>query len=161
MILFVLLASVVLGVDALSKLLSTYYLAEYGVVRVLSGVLELRLTRNSGMALGIMSGNSVAIIVLPLAVMVAGYFLLRRYERTSFKTVALALIFGGFLGNFIERVSRGFVLDMIYFPFMPWFVCNLADVAICAGVAMLAASLLFRPKDWREKHAKADPSGDE
>jgi len=39
---------------------------------------------------------------------------------------------------------------MIYFPFLPWFVCNVADIAICAGVALLAGSLLFRPQDWKE-----------
>ena len=40
---------------------------------------------------------------------------------------------------------------MIYFPFLPWFVCNVADIAISAGVAMLAASLLLRPGDWQER----------
>lgn len=57
---------------------------------------------------------------------------------------------GGFLGNFLERLWHGWVLDMIYFPFLPWFVCNVADIAICAGVALLAGSLLFRPQDWKE-----------
>ena len=45
----------------------------------------------------------------------------------------------------------GYVLDMVYFPWMPWYVCNVADIAICAGIAMLMFSLLFRPADWTLK----------
>ena len=69
---------------------------------------------------------------------------------TPFTQTACGLVLGGFLGNFLERLWHGWVLDMIYFPFLPWFVCNVADIAICTGVALLAASLLFRPQDWKE-----------
>ena len=68
--------------------------------------------------------------------------------------MACGLILGGFLGNYLERLLQGYVVDMIYFPFMPWFVCNVADAAVCFGVALLMFSLLLRPQDWREKNAK-------
>lgn len=153
-----LLAALVMLADALTKLLAVKLLDGAGTVRVLDGLLEFRLFANDGMALGLFSGNDIAIIVLPLCVMTAGFFLIRRYVMTPFKGAAISLVLGGFLGNFIERLLRGFVLDMIYFPFMPWFVCNVADIAICAGVLLLAVSLLFRPSDWREKSAKDKPN---
>lgn len=151
------LAVSTLAIDSLTKWWATAALTGQGVTAI-PGLLELRLTFNDGMALGIMSGGGIAIILLPLAVIGAGYFILRRYEPTLFVRTACGLILGGFLGNFIERLFKGYVVDMIYFPFMPWFVCNVADIVICAGVTMLAVSLLFRPKDWREKHAKDDPN---
>ncbi|MEG0492756.1 MAG: signal peptidase II [Clostridia bacterium] len=142
---------VALLLDTLTKLAAAYAL--HGTVVVFRGLLELRLTRNTGMALGILSDNAVANCVLPIVVMVCGYLVLRKYHMTAFTYGATGLVVGGFLGNFIQRLLNGYVLDMIYFPFMPWFVCNVADVAICAGVVMLGVSLLLRPKDWRERDA--------
>ena len=137
-----------LALDAGTKWLASELLA--GRTVALGWLVELRLTRNDGMALGLFAGNRAAGMLLPLAVIVAGWLLLRRYCPTVFTRVAAGLIVGGFLGNFLERLWHGWVLDMIYFPFLPWFVCNVADIAICAGVALLAGSLLFRPQDWKE-----------
>lgn len=124
----------------------------------LPGLLEIRVTHNTGMALGILRGGGLAVFLLPPAVILAGWFLLRRYQPTRYIRVATGLIAGGFLGNFLERMIRGYVVDMFYFPFLPWFVCNVADIAICAGVGMLVISILFRPGDWREKHGKDEPA---
>ena len=125
-----------LALDAGTKWLASELLA--GRTVALGWLVELRLTRNDGMALGLFAGNRAA------------GMLLRRYRLTPFTQTACGLVLGGFLGNFLERLWHGWVLDMIYFPFLPWFVCNVADIAICAGVALLAGSLLFRPQDWKE-----------
>lgn len=151
------IAAVTTLLDIAAKRAATQLLS-MGSVVVLPGVLELRLTHNDGMALGILSGNMAAIVVFPLVVIACGFLLLRKYECTRFIGIASGLVLGGFLGNFIQRLLLGYVVDMIYLPFMPWFVCNVADIAICVGVFMFGISLLFRPKDWREKHAK-DQSG--
>lgn len=136
------------ALDALTKWLAARLLQ--GRTVSLGVLLELRLTRNEGMALGLFAGSRWAGVLLPLAVIVCGWLLMRRYKTTAFTQIAYGLILGGFLGNFIERLWRGWVLDMLYFPFLPWFVCNMADIAICAGVTLLAFSLLRRPQDWKE-----------
>ncbi len=146
--LFWAVTAVVLALDAGSKLWAVQALVQR--TTVLPGVLELRLSRNNGMALGLFSGNWLANLLLPLAVIVAGWLLMRRYRPTAFTRVAAGLIVGGFLGNFGERLFFGSVVDMLYFPWLPWFICNGADIAICFGVAMLVISTLFRPQDWRE-----------
>ena len=137
-----------LALDAGTKWLASELLA--GRTVALGWLVELRLTRNDGIALGLFAGNRAAGMLLPLAVILCGWLLLRRYRLTPFTQTACGLVLGGFLGNFLERLWHGWVLDMIYFPFLPWFVCNVADIAICAGVALLAGSLLFRPQDWKE-----------
>lgn len=148
--LMILVAAATLLCDLATKALASAWL-QGAEVRVIPGLLEWRLTHNQGMALGILSGDRLANLLLPLAVIAGGLFLLRRYQPTRFTRTAAGLILGGFLGNFVQRLARGYVVDMIYFPFMPWFVCNAADIAICAGVGMLVLSVLFRPKDWRER----------
>lgn len=121
---------------------------------VLPRLLEMRYTQNRGMALGFLAGQWLANLALPVVAVVVWVLLGRRYEPTRFKRVASALMLGGFVGNFLDRLLFGYVVDMIYFPWLPWFVCNVADIAICAGVVMLVVSLLLRPRDWREKRAE-------
>ena len=138
-----------LAADAGTKWLAARLLQ--GAEIRLGWLAELRLTQNTGMAFGMFSGNLLANILLPLAVVVCGWRLMRRYRRTRFTSVACGLILGGFIGNFVQRLVQGYVLVMLYFPWLPWFVCNVADVCICLGVALLAVSLLLRPQDWEEK----------
>ena len=95
--LFWAVAAAALALDVGSKLWAVRSLEQ--AVTVLPGILELRLSRNNGMALGLLSGNWLANLLLPLAVIVAGWLLMRRYCPTVFTRVAAGLIVGGFLGN--------------------------------------------------------------
>lgn len=147
--LFWIAALLALGLDIGSKMLAAGWLGDQTVT--LGWLVELRLTQNTGMALGIFSDNAVAAIVLPVTAILCGWGLMRRYRITRFTAAACGLVVGGFIGNFGERLLHGYVLDMIYFPWLPWFVCNVADICICFGVALLAFSLIFRPQDWQEK----------
>ena len=146
--LFWIIALSSLGLDAASKVLAAHFLQESTVK--LGWLAELYLTKNTGMALGIFADHALAGIILPVAAILCGWFMMRRYRITRFTAAACGLIVGGFIGNFGQRLWQGYVLDMIYLPWMPWFVCNVADICICFGVAALAFSLLFRPQDWQE-----------
>ncbi len=147
------IAAATLLVDLLSKRLATAHLSS-GDMTVIPGLLTLRLTHNDGIALGLMSGNQIALLILPVVIVLAGWLMLRKYESTRLIRIASGLILGGFAGNYLERLLQGYVVDMLYFPFLPWFVCNVADVAVCAGVGLMVISLLLRPQDWREKNAE-------
>ena len=136
------------AVDRLTKAVALSNLALGERVVVWSGVLEWRMTRNQGMALGFLAGKPVLIMILPMLTMLLGWLLIRRYRTTAFSRFALAMVVGGFLGNFVDRLTVGYVPDMVYFPWMPWYICNVADIAISIGVALLVISLLFRPNDW-------------
>ena len=110
---------------------------------------------NTGMAFGLLADNALAGILLPLTAVLCGWLLMRHYRITRFTAAACGLVLGGFIGNFAERLLFGYVRDMIFLPWLPWFVCNVADIFICFGVALLAFSLLLRPQDWEER-GKAD-----
>ena len=143
------IASVVFALDRAAKLLAEKHITQ--PITAIPGVLELRLTRNTGMALSLLSGNTVAVIALPLLAIGVCLLAFRKYRLTAYTRVAVGLVLGGFAGNWMDRVLLGYVPDMLYFPWLPWFVCNVADVAICAGVVLIAVSLLCRPQDWRER----------
>lgn len=136
------------ALDRLGKWLALQLLAPGARVEVWAGVLEWRLTRNSGMALGLFAGFPWLTAVLPVLMVLVGWLVLRRYPPTPYRRVAAALVLGGFLGNYLDRLTVGFVTDMVYFPWMPWYICNGADIAITLGVGMLILNLLLRPDDW-------------
>ncbi len=148
MTVFWILSALTLIMDRAAKLIAQNAMTLGERIVVIGGLLELRFTHNTGMALGILAGNVLAGIALPLIAITAGVFILRRYRLSRFVLAAAGLILGGFFGNFLVRVFIGYVLDMIYFPWLPFFICNVADVAITCGAALIGISLLFRPKDW-------------
>ena len=140
-----------LAADMFTKHMAARHLTvEY--FEAIPGLLSLQLRQNRGIALGMLEGNKLVLLVLC-------WLMLRRYHPTNYVRFAAGLILGGFLGNYIERVFNGYVLDMLYFPFLPWFICNVADIAIVAGVVLLMFSVIFRPDDWREKLAKETDDG--
>jgi len=136
-----------LVLDQASKLwlLFVFDLARRGAVQV-TPFLDLVLAWNVGISFGWFQSESPAaqIILMTIkavAVIVLGIWMAR--SRTLLATVALGLIIGGAIGNAIDRFAYGAVVDFALFhvqiggkPFN-WYVFNLADVAIVAGVAAL------------------------
>ena len=149
-------AIVVLALDQASKLwlLSVFDIAHRGAVK-LTPFFDLVLAWNVGISFGWFQNDSaVAQVVLmtikAVAVIVLAIWMAR--SRTLVATTALGLIIGGAIGNAIDRFAYGAVVDFALFhvqiggkPFN-WYVFNLADVAIVAGVAaLLYDSLLGVP----------------
>ena len=139
-------------VDRFSKLWAAEALPSQGNVLVIPGLLELIYSENRGMALGILSGNTAATLLMPIAALGLWFFMFRLYRHSWYIAIASALMLGGFAGNFVDRLLFGYVVDMVFFPFLPWFICNVADIAISISVGMIAASLLWRPQDWSKEH---------
>ncbi len=124
--------------DQTTKHVATSALADGRIVTLLPGVLDLRLANNPGVAFSLMDGwGAVAIASVQLAVL-AGALLLwwrGRGAGAAFH-VALALVVGGAVANLWDRLARGAVVDFVHLAHWPVF--NVADVAIVAGVALLA-----------------------
>ena len=112
-------------------------------------VSENQTVRNSGMAFGMFQGNSAVILIVSMLLLAACFFLLRKTRPSGLAPIALSMIAGGALGNMIDRMLYGYVIDM--FPFFGWFVFNVADVGVVAGAVLCGWSLLFRPQDWSAK----------
>lgn len=121
------------------------------VVSVIPGILDFRYIENTGAAFGIFQGNTTILIFVSIgvvAILAAVFWKLILYSRLL--AFAFGLQFGGAIGNLIDRVRLGFVVDFVDGPLLP--VWNIADAGITVGVVILAAVLLFIP-DW------SDPEG--
>ena len=138
--------------DRLVKIWTLITLADGTILHLWPGVFRLVYAENTGAAFGIFSRTPWVGYVLTPLVLLLGYFLLRGYRLGLWPKLCAGAILGGALGNYLDRLLYGFVIDMIDVTFMDFAVFNLADAAICAGGALLAASHLFRTNDWRPQH---------
>jgi signal peptidase II len=143
----VLAAIATLIVDQASKLwlLHVFDIAHRGVVRV-TPFFDLALAWNPGISFGWFQSESPSAQILLMAVKAAAVIALAIWmarSRTPLATVALGLIIGGAIGNGIDRFAYGAVVDFALFHVQigentfNWYVFNLADAAIVAGVAAL------------------------
>jgi signal peptidase II len=135
----------VVGVDQALKLLvaSTRHL---GVsTSVLDGILSLTYVRNPGVAFGLLP--QVPVLVPALIALTLLFLLFYNEARWVYQPRvqgALALLAGGAVGNLIDRLRLGAVVD--YIDFHIWPVFNVADLAVTTGAALLVLSLVARPK---------------
>lgn len=104
------------------------------------GPLKFTLTHNDGVAFGLAGGGGVFVIILSAVALIALGVFVASVPGRSATWLAGGLIFGGAVGNLIDRVRLGYVTDFILFPHWPAF--NLADCAITIGVVILAWTLI-------------------
>ncbi len=136
-------AAAALAVDQSSKLAAVATLVEGGSVPVLGDWVRLTLTHNTGSAFGLVSSSAVLIAAGGLVCLgIAAYALLGGPSRAPRRELPLGLVLGGSLGNLVDRVRTGGVVDFV--DLRVWPVFNLADAAITVGVALLAFDIVRR-----------------
>jgi signal peptidase II len=141
---FILAALLVAGADQASKFWLRGHLS-LGESLLEGWLWQFTLGHNYGIAFGIPLPTEVSlglsIGVMLMIVLIFWHYPILHYNKPS---ISLGLILGGCLGNLIDRLYLGYVIDFIDFPFWPTF--NLADSAIVIGVIVLAYFLLRRGK---------------
>ena len=153
-----LLAAVLLvAVDQLIKWWATEVLQPMGAMTLLPGVVELRYYLNDGMAFSMLSGRQGLLIAVTSIVLIGVLFMLVRRKMHPMERVAWTLILGGGVGNLIDRVLNGVVVDYVNVLFVDFAVFNFADMCITGGVILLMACVL---RDSFKKEAKEEkPTG--
>ncbi len=137
-------------------------LDDLGGVRTVTGFFQLRFVPNEGVSLGLLPAHSDATrwALVALTAAIAGgvlAWMLRETKRQEL--VGLGLVLGGALGNILDRIRLGYVVDFADLHFGEWrpfLVFNVADAAITIGVLILLAGALFA----RDKHPDAGDAGD-
>lgn len=135
------LAALCVALDQWTKRLATLHLAFAEPVRLVGELVQLTYTRNSGIAFGMFAGRNYPFYLFSLAAAGAVLWMFARHERmTTLRRLALALILGGALGNFVDRVRYGEVVDFILLSWRRWSfpVFNLADTFVTVGVVLFA-----------------------
>lgn len=139
-------SALVILVDQIAKQLIVRNLNWYDVVPVIPH-LNIVYMKNTGAAFSMMSDASpVLFVLLGVGVSIGILLWLRRHPRDQhLVAVALSLIMGGALGNVIDRVTRGYVVDFVDFYVGSWHFAafNIADSAISCGAALLILDMLI------------------
>ena len=135
-VLSVLAAAVLVGVDQLIKRWATVVLLPKTAMTLIPGVLELRYFLNDGMAFSMLAGKQKLLIAVTSLMLLGVLWMLFARKLTPLERVAWTLVLGGGIGNLIDRVLNGEVVDYINLLFMRFAVFNFADICVCVGVAL-------------------------
>jgi len=151
---YLLLIAAVVVFDQLTKALVVRQIGLHDYVPLVDGLVSLSHVRNHGAAFGLLSDwnlpyQSLLLSVLSLAALgaIATYFL-RLPAAARLPRMALALVLGGAVGNVIDRLRLGYVVDFVhvYWREYQWPDFNAADSAITIGVALLVIDILSSPE---------------
>jgi len=140
-------------IDQLSKWLVCRYIPEQGSITIWKGIFSLTHIKNPGAGMGLLAGQLWLLVPIAALVIIGVTVYMIKKKPSSFLLItSLTLVVSGALGNLIDRIFLGEVVDFLnfsglYFPY----IFNLADVGVVCGVVLCTFSLLFRPQDWRKK----------
>jgi signal peptidase II len=138
-----LLIGLAFAADRLSKWWAASYLAEHGTTH-LNRFLTIRESYNRGVVFGLFQGAGPLIGWLSLFILLVLVLYLRQLPRSAWlPRIGLALVIGGALGNLVDRITAGQVLDFLATP-LPFGIFNVADLLINGGVLLFGFGLLLQ-----------------
>ena len=117
---------------------------------LVEGFMDLTFVENRGVAFGMFSGQRWFILLMTgiIAVGLIWFYKAMPKKKEYFPLrVSLVMVLSGAIGNIIDRLFRGYVVDFFEFTFFEWPVFNVADIYVVVGVTLLALMILFVVKD--------------
>ena len=142
MIYFVIVAGIILFDRIVKKIVvANMFVGE--TIPVMEDIFHITYIQNRGAALSLWEHQWVVLIVFPAIVMIAGlvFLFIKRKTWDKLYLISIALICGGGMGNLIDRVLHGYVVDMFDFRVFPVF--NIADIFICVGCGLMLIYVIF------------------
>ena len=153
-VLMALFAVVAVVLDQLSKAWVVEHIAWKEIVPVWDKVFHLTYEQNTGAAFSSFQGMRwlFLLIFVVFTVAVVWEFIKKRMPFTTFERWCIAAVFAGGLGNMIDRLRLGYVVDMIAVEFINFPVFNVADCFItCGCIALMVHLVLFNREFWKEE----------
>lgn len=159
MLLFILLLIGTVVLDQLTKYWVLQSLVPIGTYKLWPDVLHFTYVENRGAAFGMLADHRwVFMVISTLAILALVVYMCIARPKSRFEVVSLAFIAGGGIGNMIDRIFRGFVVDFIDVTCINFYVFNVADSFVCVGCGMMLLYLLLSEID--EKKAKKSAPAD-
>ena len=155
--LYLIFVAGIVGADQITKYLTVANIALGQDVPFLPGFLGLTYVQNTGAAFSSFEGMQW-LFALIFAVFTAGViweYRKQSFHLSRFEWWCLMAVYGGGLGNMIDRVRLGYVVDMIETKFIRFPVFNVADCFItCGCIAMMVSLILFNKEFWKDEKKK-------
>ena len=144
----------IVAADQFTKYLTVANIALYEDVPFIPGLLQLTYVQNTGAAFSSFEGQQwlFAIVFVVFTGLVLWEYFKAPMPFTTFERWCIAAIYGGGLGNMIDRVRLGYVVDMIRTEFISFPIFNVADCFItCGCFAMIVSLLFFNKAFWKDE----------
>ena len=160
MVYFVLCIGIIV-LDFLVKLWAKTDLSQIGSVPVWEGGFHLTYVENRGAAFGIMQNKVWFFVIVALVAIPVIVYVFRKYQNRS-KTLSLGLCFilAGAVGNMIDRITLGFVVDFLDFRIIDFPVFNIADIFVCIGAGLIAIFVVFIEEKLKSDPKEAEENAD-
>lgn len=144
-----LIALILLSVDQFSKYIIRQKMPLAESIPVIKSIFHITYVENTGIAFGLFpQGHSLFIIISLIIILVIIFFERKKVIKSLKERFCLGLVLGGALGNLIDRLRFGFVIDFL--DFRIWPVFNLADSGVCIG-GILMVFFLLRKRPRKER----------
>lgn len=139
----IVIVAFVVFLDQFTKYLAAKYLMPIGSYPVIKHFFHLTYVENRGAAFGMLQNKTLFFIVITVVVGIVLIYSMIKLPGNSLYNYTLAMILGGAIGNLIDRVRLGYVVDFIDFKFFPA-VFNVADSFIVVGAIILGYLMIFK-----------------
>ena len=151
---YMLFAGAVVVLDQITKYLTVANIALYADVPFLPGIVQLTYVQNTGAAFSSFEGQQwmFALIFIAFTGLIFWEYFKKPMGFTTFERWCIAAVYGGGLGNMIDRVRMGYVVDMIETTFIEFPVFNVADCFItCGCIGLMVHLILFNKEFWKDE----------
>jgi signal peptidase II len=158
---YILYTAIILGgiiIDQITKILASTYLKPIFTFPIIEDIIHLTYRENTGMAFGMLKDHRwVFMLVSTILIIGMGIYLYGMKSENRLYDVSLALILSGGIGNMIDRIFLGYVVDFIDCRFINFAVFNGADSFVCVGAGLLMLALILDLiKEFKKEKEKAE-----
>ncbi|HIB1795282.1 TPA: signal peptidase II [Enterococcus faecalis] len=151
LVVYFLISALLVGLDQWSKYLTVQNISLGETKEFIPGFLSLTHLRNTGAAWSLLEGKMIFFYVITVIVSVMIiYLLIKNYKKSIWYSVGLSFVLAGAIGNFIDRVRLGYVVDMLQTDFMNFPIFNVADSTLVVGVICIFIYLILDEKAAKE-----------
>lgn len=149
-VIFFVITALLLLLDQYTKHLAIVHLKDHPKFSLIEDVFCLQYLENQGAAFGMLQGQKVWFVILTLLFFVLAWWIYHRtplVKKNYFIFVVLSLLVAGAAGNFIDRITRNYVVDFFYFEWINFPIFNVADIYVTCSIILLLIFFLFFYKE--------------
>ena len=133
-------------IDQISKYLALNNLANIGSIPIIENIFHLTYVENRGAAFGMFQNNQIVFIIVAVVASIVGLYYIYKKKLNLLGNISIVLIISGAIGNLIDRVRLGFVVDYFDFRFIWDYVFNVADIFVVVGTILLCIYIIVFEK---------------
>lgn len=144
-----------LFIDQLVKIIVINNMNLFDSINIITNFFKITYVRNTGAAWSILSGNTWFLIAISLIALVVIYlYFIKDKKLNKLESISYGLLIGGILGNLIDRIIYGYVIDYLDFKIINYDfpIFNIADICIVISIILIGISLIVGEKNARNKN---------